>query len=74
MNVQDRSVYPFFMRQGEPSQDPYAGINLRWPDIEVRQDGTLGNRLVGVDKNDLAPPLPFIWMMPAISIATTRQP
>jgi hypothetical protein len=61
MNVQDRSVYPFFMRQGEPNNDPYAGINLRWPDIEVRQDGTLGNRLVGVDKNDFAPRVGLTW-------------
>lgn len=61
MNVQDKSLYPFFMRQGEPSQDPYAGINLRWPDIEVRQDGTLGNRLVGVDKNDFAPRVGITW-------------
>jgi outer membrane receptor protein involved in Fe transport len=60
-NVQDRSVYPFFMRQGQPSQDPYAGIALRWPDIEVRQDGTLGNRLVGIDKNDFAPRVGITW-------------
>ena len=55
INVADRSVYPFFMRQGAANNDPYSGINLRWPDIEVRQDGTLGNRLVGLDKNDFAP-------------------
>ena len=59
--MQDRSLYPFFMRQGDPSNDPYAGINLRWPDIEVRQDGTLGNRLVGIDKNDFAPRIGISW-------------
>lgn len=53
--VADRSVYPFFMRQGEASNEPYRGINLRWPDIEVRQDGSLGNRLVGADRNDFGP-------------------
>jgi hypothetical protein len=53
--VADRSVYPFFMRQGAASNEPYRGINLRWPDIEVRQDGSLGNRLVGIDKNDFGP-------------------
>jgi outer membrane receptor protein involved in Fe transport len=61
IDVQDRSLYPFFMRQGPPSQDPYAGINLRWPDIEVRQDGTLGDRLVGTDKNDFAPRVGITW-------------
>lgn len=60
-NLADRSLYPFFMRQGAASDDPYAGINLRWPDIEVRQDGTLGNRLVGIDKNDFAPRLGITW-------------
>ena len=61
VNVQDRSIYPFFMRQGASSNDPYAGVVIRWPDIEVRQDGTLGNRLVGVDKNDFAPRLGLTW-------------
>jgi hypothetical protein len=55
MSIPDRSLYPFFMRQGAARQDCYEGINLRWPDIEVRCDGSLGNRLVGVDKNDFAP-------------------
>lgn len=61
VNVRDRSLYPFFMRQGPPSQDPYAGISIRWPDIEVRQDGTLGNRLVSIDKNDWAPRVGLTW-------------
>ena len=30
-NVQDRSLYPYFERQGPPSNDPYAGVALRWP-------------------------------------------
>ncbi|MBM3782844.1 MAG: carboxypeptidase regulatory-like domain-containing protein [Acidobacteria bacterium] len=59
--VADRSQYPFFMRQGAASQDPYAGIRLRWPDIEVRQDGTLGDRLVAMDKNDFAPRFGISW-------------
>lgn len=54
-NVADQSLHPFFMRQGDPRQNCYEGINLRWPNIAVRCDGTLGNRLVGVDKNDFAP-------------------
>jgi hypothetical protein len=61
VQIADRSIYPFFMRQGEPSNDPYAGISIRWPNIEVRQDGTLGDRLVGVDKNDFAPRLGVTW-------------
>ncbi|MCS7025458.1 MAG: carboxypeptidase-like regulatory domain-containing protein [Bryobacteraceae bacterium] len=60
-NVADRSLYPFFMRQGAPRQNCYEGINLRWPDITVRCDGTLGNRLVGLDRNDFAPRLGISW-------------
>lgn len=59
--VADRSQYPFFMRQGPASNDPYAGIRLRWPDIEVRQDGSLGDRLVSTDKNDFAPRFGISW-------------
>jgi len=61
-NVADQSLYPFFMRQGAPRQNCYEGINLRWPNIAVRCDGTLGNRLVGVDKNDFAPRFGVSWM------------
>lgn len=59
MNVQDRSLYPFFMRQGVG--EPYEGINLRWPGIDVRRDGSLGNRLVGRDNNDFAPRFGITW-------------
>jgi Carboxypeptidase regulatory-like domain len=54
-NVTDKSLYPFFMRQGASRQNCYEGIAIRWPDVSVRCDGSLGNRLVGVDKNDFAP-------------------
>ena len=53
--VADRNLYPFFMRQGASRTDCYEGISLRWPDIKVRCDGSLGNRLVGRDNNDWAP-------------------
>jgi len=64
--VADLSIHPFFMRQGAASNDPYAGIALRWitpgaPPIEVRQDGSLGNRLVGRDNNDFAPRIGLTW-------------
>jgi hypothetical protein len=61
VQVPDLSVHPFFMRQGPSSNDPYAGVAIRWPNIEVRQDGTLGNRLVGVDRNDFAPRFGLTW-------------
>jgi len=61
--VADRSVYPFFQRQGEPRQNCYEGISLRWPDIEVRCDGALGNRLVGRDNNDWAPRLGLSYQL-----------
>jgi hypothetical protein len=54
-NVADRSQYPYFLRQGDPRQNCYEGINLRWPNIDARCDGSLGNRLVGLDRNDFAP-------------------
>jgi hypothetical protein len=65
-NVADRSLYPFFQRQGDlrgsgQGLDCYQGINLRWPDIDVRCDGSLGNRLVGVDRNDFAPRFGLSW-------------
>jgi hypothetical protein len=65
-NVTDQSLFPFFMRQGDrrgsgAGADCYQGINLRWPDIQVRCDGSLGNRLVGVDRNDFAPRFGVSW-------------
>jgi len=60
-NVANRAEYPFFQRQGAARQNCYEGISLRWPDIATRCDGALGNRLVGVDKNDFAPRLGITW-------------
>lgn len=60
-NVSDQSLFPFFMRQGDARQNCYEGINLRWPDITVRCDGSLGDRLVNLDKNDWAPRLGISW-------------
>ncbi len=60
-SVADRSLYPYFMRQGAASQDPYNGIALRWVDVDVRQTGALGDRLVSIDKNDFAPRFGMTW-------------
>ncbi|MBL0158761.1 MAG: TonB-dependent receptor [Bryobacterales bacterium] len=60
-NVTDKSLFPYFMRQGDSRQNCYEGIGIRWPDIQVRCDGSLGNRLVGVDRNDFAPRLGISW-------------
>jgi len=58
--VADRNLHPYFLRQG--SGDPYEGINLRWPDIDVRRNGALGtDRMVRTDKNDFAPRLGITW-------------
>src|SRR4051794_7672588 len=38
-NVQDKSRYPQFIREGKCSGDPYEGINIRWPQIGVICDG-----------------------------------
>ena len=59
-NVADKSRYPKFIRQGIGT-DPYAGVNLRWPNIDLLQDGRLGNRLVQVDNMDFAPRLGIAW-------------
>ena len=59
-HVADPSLHPFFLRQGNGT-DPYAGINLFWPNITVKQDGSLGNRLVKVDNADWAPRLGITW-------------
>ena len=59
-NVADPSLHPFFLRQGTGG-DPYNGINLLWPDITVKQDGSLGNRLVATDTADWAPRIGITW-------------
>ncbi len=54
--VSDLSRYPSFIRQSEGScGDPYAGVNIRWPNIRVICDGSLGNTLVQTDNMDFAP-------------------
>lgn len=58
--VADRSRYPKFIRQGVGS-DPYAGVNLRWPNIDLLQDGRMGNRLVQTDNMDFAPRVGIAW-------------
>jgi carboxypeptidase family protein len=58
--VADPKLHPYFLRQG--SGDPYEGINLRWPQISVRRDGSLGtDRMVRTDKSDFAPRLGITW-------------
>jgi hypothetical protein len=52
--VADLSRYPSFIRQGNCS-DPYAGVPIRWPNINVLCNGALGNSLVATDKHDFAP-------------------
>lgn len=58
--VADPALHPFFLRQGTGT-DPYAGVNLFWPGITVKQDGSLGNRLVQTDYHDWAPRLGVTW-------------
>ena len=58
--VADRSRYPVFLRQGNGT-NPYDGIAIRWPGIDVAQDGRLGNRLVRRDNNDFAPRIGISW-------------
>jgi len=59
--VADLSRYPSFIRQGKGS-DPYQGVNIRWPNINVLWDGRMGNRLVQRDNNDFAPRIGIAWM------------
>jgi outer membrane receptor protein involved in Fe transport len=54
-NIPDKSRYPKFERTGPCTADPYAGINIRWPQIEAVCDGKLGDALVQTDHNDFAP-------------------
>jgi hypothetical protein len=61
--VTDQSLHPYFLRQGAARQNCYEGINLRWvadagfPNypIQVRCDGSQGDRIIGRDNNDWAP-------------------
>jgi len=55
------NMWPFFLRQAPARQNCYEGINLRWPDITVKCDASLGSRLVGRDNNDWAPRLGITW-------------
>ena len=57
--VADANLHPFFLRQG--SGDPYEGVNIRWPAITTKRNGTLGNRMVKTDFNDFAPRLGVTW-------------
>ena len=54
-NIADRSRYPSFIRQGDNCSDPYAGVPIRWPNINVICDGSLGNALVQTDNKNFAP-------------------
>ena len=56
-----RNMWAFFMRQAPSRQDCYEGVSLRWPDIDVKCDGSLGKRLVGRDNNDFAPRFGLSW-------------
>ena len=58
-NVQDQSLHPYFERQG--SGNFYDGLNLRWPAIQTRRDGKLGNTLVQTDNKNFAPRLGVTW-------------
>ena len=65
--VTNLSLHPYFLRQGATRQNCFEGINIgRWLptdgyNVDVRCDGSLGNRLVGVDKNDFAPRFGVSW-------------
>ena len=58
-NVQDPALHPYFERQGSGAF--YDGINLRWPAIQTRRDGKLGNTLVKTDNFNFAPRLGATW-------------
>ena len=58
-NVSDLSLHPYFERQGSGAF--YDGINLRWPAIQTRRDGKLGNTLVKTDNFNFAPRLGLSW-------------
>ena len=51
----DPSLYPVMMRQGNCT-DPYAGINIRWPQIGfVCSNGVLDPQLMKTEYTDFAP-------------------
>ncbi len=58
-NVQDLSLHPYLERQGTGGF--YDNIDLRWPAIQVRRDGKLGNTLVKTDNLNFAPRLGVTW-------------
>jgi hypothetical protein len=58
--VADLSRYPSFIRQGQGT-DPYSGVNIRWPNINVLWDGRLGNTMVQRDNMDFAPRIGIAW-------------
>ncbi len=58
--VADLTRYPSFIRQGQCT-DPYQGVNIRWPNINVLCDGRLGDNLVQTDKHDFAPRIGVAW-------------
>ena len=60
-NIADKSRYPQFIRQGPNCTDPYAGVNIRWPNINVVCDGSLGNRLVAKDNKNFAPRIGIVY-------------
>jgi hypothetical protein len=60
-NIADQSRYPVFLRQGNGSGDPYAGLRVRWPNIPLVRDGRLGDSLVLRDNNDWAPRIGVAW-------------
>jgi len=57
--VQDPSLHPYFERQGTGAF--YDGLSLRWPNIQTRRDGKLGNTLVKTDNLNFAPRLGVTW-------------
>src|SRR3954447_20953435 len=57
--VADPKLHPYFLRQG--TGDPYEGVNLRWPEINVQRGTQLGDRMVKTDYNDFAPRLGITW-------------
>jgi hypothetical protein len=69
--VQNRALYPYFLRQGAPRTDCYEGVAIRWVDITVRCDGRLGNRLVGRDNNDFAPRLGIAYQLSQKTVLRT---